>query len=106
MLILWSRWIWTIVWRSNGEWTSLDIWLIGFFCYFSLPWYLSYNSFSNRRASEKRITALSMEPGVVLLVDNYRALHGRDVFQGDRFHASHGSLGMTMSSGEEMSTVL
>jgi hypothetical protein len=38
-------------------------------------------------ASEKHITALSMEPGDVLLVDNYRALHGRDVFQGDRFHA-------------------
>ena len=28
-----------------------------------------------------------MEPGDVLLVDNYRALHGRDVFAGDRFHA-------------------
>ena len=28
-----------------------------------------------------------MEPGDVLLVDNYRALHGRDVFQGDRYHA-------------------
>ncbi|KAG7354228.1 taurine catabolism dioxygenase TauD/TfdA family protein [Nitzschia inconspicua] len=40
-----------------------------------------------KRASEKHITALSMEPGDVLLVDNYRALHGRDVFQGDRFHA-------------------
>lgn len=40
-----------------------------------------------KRASEKCITALSMEPGDVLLVDNYRALHGRDVFQGDRFHA-------------------
>lgn len=38
-------------------------------------------------ASEKHITALSMEPGDVLLVDNYRALHGRDVFQGDRYHA-------------------
>ena len=38
-------------------------------------------------ASEKHITARSMEPGDVLLVDNYRALHGRDVFQGDRFHA-------------------
>ncbi len=38
-------------------------------------------------ASEKHITALAMEPGDVLLVDNYRALHGRDVFQGDRFHA-------------------
>lgn len=41
----------------------------------------------NDSASEKHITALSMEPGDVLLVDNYRALHGRDVFQGDRFHA-------------------
>jgi len=40
-----------------------------------------------KRACEKHITALSMEPGDVLLVDNYRALHGRDVFQGDRFHA-------------------
>lgn len=41
----------------------------------------------NYSASEKHITALSMEPGDVLLVDNYRALHGRDVFQGDRYHA-------------------
>lgn len=40
-----------------------------------------------KRASEKHITALPMEPGDVLLIDNYRALHGRDVFQGDRFHA-------------------
>mmetsp|Transcript_5340 Transcript_5340/g.10180 ORF Transcript_5340/g.10180 Transcript_5340/m.10180 type:complete len:452 (-) Transcript_5340:120-1475(-) len=40
-----------------------------------------------KRASEKHIAALSMEPGDVLLVDNYRALHGRDIFQGDRFHA-------------------
>lgn len=40
-----------------------------------------------KRASEKHITALPMEPGDVLLIDNYRALHGRDVFQGDRYHA-------------------
>merc|ERR1719223_1993785 len=40
-----------------------------------------------KRASEKHITAPAMEPGDVLLVDNYRALHGRDVFQSDRFHA-------------------
>jgi len=40
-----------------------------------------------KRASEKHITALAMEPGDVLIVDNYRALHGRDVFQGDRYHA-------------------
>ena len=48
---------------------------------------LIHVAFSPCRASEKHITALSMEPGDVLLVDNYRALHGRDVFQGDRFHA-------------------
>ena len=47
--------------------------------------YTSY--YKTHSASEKHITALSMEPGDVLLVDNYRALHGRDVFQGDRFHA-------------------
>jgi len=40
-----------------------------------------------KRVSEKHITALSMEPGDVLLVDNYRTLHGRDVFNGDRYHA-------------------
>ena len=40
-----------------------------------------------KRASELHITAVPMEPGDVLLVDNYRTLHGRDVFQGDRFHA-------------------
>jgi hypothetical protein len=40
-----------------------------------------------KRASEKNIAAIAMEPGDVLLVDNYRALHGRDVFGGDRFHA-------------------
>ncbi|KAL7558029.1 hypothetical protein ACA910_016480 [Epithemia clementina (nom. ined.)] len=40
-----------------------------------------------QRASEKHITAVPMEPGDVLLVDNYRVLHGRDIFQGDRFHA-------------------
>merc|ERR1712232_753952 len=40
-----------------------------------------------KRASEKHITALSMEPGDVLLIDNYRALHGRDIFEGDRYHA-------------------
>jgi len=40
-----------------------------------------------KRASEKHITSIPMSPGDVLLVDNYRALHGRDVFKGDRFHA-------------------
>lgn len=33
-----------------------------------------------KRASEKHITALAMEPVGVLFVDNYRALHGRDVW--------------------------
>ena len=28
-----------------------------------------------------------MEPGEVLLCDNYRVLHGRDIFEGDRLHA-------------------
>ena len=28
-----------------------------------------------------------MEPGEVLLCDNYRVLHGRNVFKGDRYHA-------------------
>jgi hypothetical protein len=53
-----------------------------------------------KRASEKHITALSMEPGDVLLVDNYRALHGRDVFQGDRFHAVSCSRGIITRNGE------
>ena len=48
---------------------------------------ISHTTPYHYRASEKHITALSMEPGDVLLVDNYRALHGRDVFQGDRYHA-------------------
>ena len=39
------------------------------------------------RACEKHIVALPMEAGDVVLVDNYRALHGRDVFEGDRYHA-------------------
>ena len=28
-----------------------------------------------------------MEPGDVLLIDNYRMLHGRQTFDGDRLHA-------------------
>eukprot|EP00667_Euglena_gracilis_P005271 EG_transcript_5309 len=40
-----------------------------------------------RRACEKNIVAVPMEPGDVLLIDNYRALHGRDTFEGDRYHA-------------------
>merc|ERR1711924_315711 len=37
--------------------------------------------------SEKNIKKIPMQPGDVLLVDNYRILHGRDTFKGDRFHA-------------------
>jgi len=37
--------------------------------------------------SEASITRVPMQPGEVLLLDNYRVLHGRDIFEGDRFHA-------------------
>lgn len=40
-----------------------------------------------KRVAEKNIVALPMEPGDVLLIDNYRALHGRETFEGDRYHA-------------------
>ena len=36
---------------------------------------------------EKSIVRVPMEQGDVLLCDNYRVLHGRDVFEGDRLHA-------------------
>jgi hypothetical protein len=38
-------------------------------------------------ACEKNIVRVPMQKGDVLLCDNYRVLHGRDVFQGDRLHA-------------------
>lgn len=37
--------------------------------------------------SEKNIVTVPMTPGDVLLCDNYRVLHGRDIFSGDRLHA-------------------
>jgi len=37
--------------------------------------------------SRKNIVNLPMQPGDVVFVDNYRMLHGRDVFEGDREHA-------------------
>ena len=37
--------------------------------------------------SEKNIVTVPMQPGEVLLCDNYRVLHGRDVFEGERKHA-------------------
>ena len=37
--------------------------------------------------SQKNIARIPMQPGDVLLCDNYRVLHGRDIFKGDRYHA-------------------
>jgi hypothetical protein len=37
--------------------------------------------------SRKHIQHLAMKPGDVVFVDNYRMLHGRDIFEGDRTHA-------------------
>ncbi|KAJ1456451.1 hypothetical protein M885DRAFT_439572 [Pelagophyceae sp. CCMP2097] len=37
--------------------------------------------------SRANIARLAMQPGDVVLVDNYRVLHGRDIFKGDRYHA-------------------
>jgi alpha-ketoglutarate-dependent taurine dioxygenase len=39
------------------------------------------------QVSEKNIVTVPMQPGDVLLCDNYRVLHGRDIFAGDRLHA-------------------
>mmetsp|Transcript_26323 Transcript_26323/g.61742 ORF Transcript_26323/g.61742 Transcript_26323/m.61742 type:complete len:426 (-) Transcript_26323:303-1580(-) len=37
--------------------------------------------------SRKHIVRVPMQPGDIIFVDNYRMLHGRDIFKGDRFHA-------------------
>ena len=37
--------------------------------------------------SQANIANIPMQPGDVLLCDNYRVLHGRDTFKGDRYHA-------------------
>lgn len=37
--------------------------------------------------SRKHIVHLPMKPGEVCFLDNYRMLHGRDIFEGDREHA-------------------
>ena len=80
MPIPWNHSHWRIALKSNGKSCGgCDALLLCVNVRDSL--FLSYS------ASEKHITALSMEPGDVLLVDNYRALHGRDVFNGDRYHA-------------------
>ena len=39
------------------------------------------------RASRANIVPTPMKEGDVLLVDNYRMLHGRQTFEGDRLHA-------------------
>ena len=39
------------------------------------------------KVSQKNIARIPMQPGDVLLCDNYRILHGRDIFDGDRYHA-------------------
>jgi len=36
---------------------------------------------------ERNIVRVPMQPGDVLLCDNYRVLHGRDIFEGERLHA-------------------
>lgn len=36
---------------------------------------------------ERNIVPIMMGPGDVVLIDNYRALHGRNTFKGDRMHA-------------------
>uniref|UniRef100_A0A7S4F0R0 TauD/TfdA-like domain-containing protein n=1 Tax=Chrysotila carterae TaxID=13221 RepID=A0A7S4F0R0_CHRCT len=36
---------------------------------------------------EANIVRVPMQPGDVLLCDNYRVLHGRDIFEGERLHA-------------------
>ena len=37
--------------------------------------------------TRKNLVYVPMEPGDVVLVDNYQVLHGRDVFEGERLHA-------------------
>jgi alpha-ketoglutarate-dependent taurine dioxygenase len=37
--------------------------------------------------SRKHIVDFFMQSGDMLLIDNYRVLHGRDIFEGDRLHA-------------------
>ena len=39
------------------------------------------------RVSNEHIVEFAMKSGDMLLVDNYRVLHGRDVFEGERLHA-------------------
>jgi len=51
---------------------------------------------------ERNIVTMSMKKGDVVLLDNYRVLHGRNTFKGDRKHAVtwFESCGEPLSSGE------
>merc|ERR1712087_108248 len=53
-------------------------------------------------ACERNIVRVPMQPGDVLLCDNYRVLHGRDIFQGERLHAVSwfGDASMTQAPGK------
>mmetsp|Transcript_11520 Transcript_11520/g.21783 ORF Transcript_11520/g.21783 Transcript_11520/m.21783 type:complete len:457 (+) Transcript_11520:49-1419(+) len=57
-------------------------------------------------ACEKNIVKVPMEAGDVLLCDNYRVLHGRDIFEGDRLHAVSwfGDGSDEIAAGKSMST--
>ena len=48
----------------------------------SEPLHISANPYSTKQVSNKHIQNLAMAPGDVLLIDNYRLLHGRDVLGG------------------------
>ena len=37
--------------------------------------------------TRKNLVYVPMQPGDVVLVDNYQVMHGRDVFEGERLHA-------------------
>merc|ERR1712244_82793 len=43
--------------------------------------------FCNIHNHARYLRDIPMQPGDVLLCDNYRVLHGRNVFKGDRYHA-------------------
>ena len=49
--------------------------------------------------SERNMMSIPMQPGEVLLIDNYRVLHGRDIFEGDRLHAVEWFGGQPLEEG-------
>jgi len=52
--------------------------------------------------SRKHIVSVPMKPGDIIFVDNYRMLHGRDIFKGDRFHAVAWFGEQTDSNGQKI----